>query len=178
MQSEDAAKGVICEEDRTLIRSHIVDLMLTTEPMVRNQLSAAVAIISRVDFPHHWPELLPSLAKHAGSSDPTIIIGVLESATAVFERFDGAYECDEVNFALKTALDGFVEPFHAIVSTLVAGVGPTLAGGAASLPQLKQVIYGLDLAAQCFHHLCFPVLADQMNDRLAVTIPALMGVLK
>ena len=170
--------GAVPEEDRKLVRSHIVDLMLSTDAGVRDQLSAAVATISRVDFPHHWPELLPSLAKHASAGDPGIIIGVLESATAVFERFDGAYECDEVNFALKTALEGFVEPFHAIVGTLVAGVGPTLAGGTGTLPQLKQVIHGLDLAAQCFHHLCFPVLADAMNDRLAVTMPALMGLLK
>lgn len=177
-QPEDAVAGCIPEEDKAPVREYIIDLMLTTEPLVRAQLSAAVACISKIDFPSHWPGLLPGLAKHAGSSDPSVIIGVLETAAAVFERFDGAYECDEVNIALKAALDGFCEPLHAIFGTLSAAMGPALSGGASSLPQLKLVLTAFDLAGQCFHHLCYPVLADEMNDRLSVSIPALMNLLK
>lgn len=151
--------------------------MLTTAPAVRSQLSEAVALISNLDFPTHWPTLLPALSKHASSADPAVIIGVLETATAVFERFDGAYECDDVVIALKFCLEGFSDTLYGIIRNLAGALPAALAGGAATLGQLQLVLHGLDLCTQSFHHLTYVVVADMVTPHLAEVMPVFIGLL-
>jgi hypothetical protein len=176
-QSDEIIPGAVSEADRALIRDNLVDLMLTTEPAVRSQLSEAVAIISKLDFPNHWPTLLPALAKHAASADPSVIIGVLETATAVFERFDGAYDCEDVTTALKFCLDGFAETLYGIIGNLAGALPAALGGGAATLGQLQVVLRGLDLCTQSFHHLTYIVVADMVTPHLPAVLPAFVGLL-
>ena len=48
----------ISENDRTLIKSHIVELMLKSPETIQKQLSDAISIIGREDFPEKWKDLL------------------------------------------------------------------------------------------------------------------------
>lgn len=48
------------------VKAHITDLMLSTPPRVRAQLSEALSIISSHDFPARWPSLLPHLVEKVG----------------------------------------------------------------------------------------------------------------
>ena len=49
---------VIHPEDRDSIKLAIVDLMLKSPPSVQKQLSTAIAIIGKEDFPAKWPNLI------------------------------------------------------------------------------------------------------------------------
>ena len=48
----------ISENDRTLIKNHIVELMLKSPETIQKQLSDAISIIGREDFPGKWKDLL------------------------------------------------------------------------------------------------------------------------
>lgn len=52
----------ISEQDRTAIKNTIISVMLKREDQIQRQLSDAVAIIGKEDFPEKWPRLL---SKHA-----------------------------------------------------------------------------------------------------------------
>lgn len=52
-------KDLINQQDRALIKKHLAELMLRSPKLVQTQLSHALAIVSKADFPKNWPELLP-----------------------------------------------------------------------------------------------------------------------
>ena len=48
----------ISDQDRNSIKSTIINVMLKREDQIQRQLSDAVAIIGKEDFPEKWPQLL------------------------------------------------------------------------------------------------------------------------
>lgn len=48
----------ISENDRVLIKTNIVELMLKSPESIQRQLSDAISIIGREDFPDKWKDLL------------------------------------------------------------------------------------------------------------------------
>jgi hypothetical protein len=61
--------------------------MLQAPALVRAQLSEALTIISRHDFPQRWGNLLPELVQKLDSSDLAVVQGVLETANSIFKRY-------------------------------------------------------------------------------------------
>lgn len=51
------------------------------------QLSDAVSIIGREDFPEKWPGLLQEMISHFQSGDFHAINGVLHTAHSLFKRY-------------------------------------------------------------------------------------------
>lgn len=105
MQSEEDA---IPSSDKDAIKANIVRLMIGAPTLVQKQLSEALATISNIDWPDSWKGLLPELvAQLQSAADMSVMLGLLESAAAVFERFRGAYDTDENRYPLRCALDQF-----------------------------------------------------------------------
>lgn len=48
----------ISEDDRKLIKTNIVELMLKSPDSIQRQLSEAISIVGREDFPDKWNDLL------------------------------------------------------------------------------------------------------------------------
>lgn len=48
----------ISENDRVLIKTNIVELMLKSPESIQRQLSDAISIIGKEDFPEKWKDLL------------------------------------------------------------------------------------------------------------------------
>ena len=69
------------------IKALITDLMLSTPPVVRAQLSEALTVMSASDFPARWPQLLPVLIERLHSGAPGIVLGVLETANSIYKRY-------------------------------------------------------------------------------------------
>lgn len=45
-------------EDRQTIRSSIVDMMVTLEPILQTQIGETLSLIAQADFPSKWPDLI------------------------------------------------------------------------------------------------------------------------
>jgi exportin-2 (importin alpha re-exporter) len=77
----------ISAQDRDSIKSNITELMLTSPEQIQRQLSDAISIISKEDFPEKWPNLLPTLVERLNSGDFNVINGVLRTAHSIFKRY-------------------------------------------------------------------------------------------
>ena len=66
-----------------------MDLMCAVPDATQRQLSDALTIISKTDFPDRWPTLLPALVSKLGGPgmDLRVTNGVLEAANSVFKRY-------------------------------------------------------------------------------------------
>lgn len=76
----------ISAQDRSTIKASIAELMVTSPEKIQGQLSDAISIISREDFPEKWQDLLPALVERFKSNDFNVTNGVLRTAHSIFKR--------------------------------------------------------------------------------------------
>eukprot|EP01027_Heterolobosea_sp_BB2_P009671 GEZU01014244.1.p1 GENE.GEZU01014244.1~~GEZU01014244.1.p1 ORF type:complete len:683 (-),score=211.25 GEZU01014244.1:922-2970(-) len=100
----------ISESDKASVKDGIVGLMLTTPPVIRKQLSEALAIISGSDFPDKWPNLLNELVSKFATKDFNIINGILETAHSIFKKYRYQYESEALKKEIYTVLMAFQQP--------------------------------------------------------------------
>lgn len=55
--------------------------------MLPFQLSDAISIIGREDFPQKWPDLLTEMVNRFQSGDFHVINGILRTAHSLFKRY-------------------------------------------------------------------------------------------
>ena len=55
---DDESINKISENERNVVKSFIIGLMLKSDEVIQRQLSDAISIIGREDFPQKWPNLL------------------------------------------------------------------------------------------------------------------------
>lgn len=60
---EEGGEDKIHEEDRVKVKALIVDSMLVAPALIQKQLSDAVSIIGKSDFPSKWPGLLQNMVE-------------------------------------------------------------------------------------------------------------------
>jgi exportin-2 (importin alpha re-exporter) len=86
VNEEEGLTNKICDNDRLQIKASIIELMLTNPEQIQRQLSDAISIISREDFPDKWQDLLNGMVDRLKSGDFHIINGVLRTAHSIFRR--------------------------------------------------------------------------------------------
>ena len=138
--------------------------------LIQRQLSEALSQISRSDFPERWPtlidELVAQLQGATGRGDITGVCGVLETATAVFERFRNAPDTDETRAPLRLALDAFAEPLTASFRAVSARLAAACAQPATALAAVTPELRALASMCTCFTLLSWVDLPDVFEDAL------------
>ena len=117
------------------IRGNLTGLMLSTPPVVRAQLSEALAVISKHDFPARWQGLLPDLIARLQQEGPDSLHGVLETANSIFKRYRDQFMTAQLSSELELC-EHFVQPLLDALKGVVARLGATDQGDAAALKQL------------------------------------------
>ncbi|TWW62129.1 Exportin-2 [Takifugu flavidus] len=100
----------VSDPDRTAIKANIINLMLTSPEQIQKQLSDAISIIGREDFPQKWPDLLTEMVTRFRSGDFHIINGVLRTAHSLFKRYRHEFKSNELWTEIKLVLDTFAPP--------------------------------------------------------------------
>ncbi|PSC72253.1 Exportin-2 [Micractinium conductrix] len=163
-----AAPMAIPDGEKDQVKAHITDLMLSTPPRVRAQLSEALSIISSHDFPARWPSLLPHLVEKMGSTDPQLVNGVLSTADSIYQRYRGQFMTDQLSEELDYS-QAVVKPLLACLqaqSKRAAEVAPGAAAGGAAAEPLRLVLSNVHLACSIFYSLNSPGLTDAFEDTL------------
>ncbi|GLJ21568.1 hypothetical protein SUGI_0400040 [Cryptomeria japonica] len=110
-EADSSDYAEIQDPDKEQIKVVIVASMLNAPPRVQSQLSEALAIISKHDFPKAWQTLLPELVSNLqASADYKVINGVLQTANSIFKKFRYQYKSNDLYVDLKYCLDGFAAP--------------------------------------------------------------------
>ncbi|KAJ6665630.1 hypothetical protein lerEdw1_002000 [Lerista edwardsae] len=152
----------ICDADRIAIKANIVHLMLSSPEQIQKQLSDAISIIGREDFPQKWPDLLTEMVNRFQSGDFHIINGVLRTAHSLFKRYRHEFKSNELWTEIKLVLDAFALPLTNLFKATIE-LCSTHANDASAL---KVLFSSLILIAKLFYSLNFQDLPEFFEDNM------------
>ena len=153
---------MISEQDRNTIKSHLVQLMCTVPGEIKAQIVEAIALIAEVDYPQNWDNLLPELVQQFGSSDPTVVNGVLAVANSVFNKFRYVGRSDELYNIIKYSLERIQAP----LLTLFVETGKAVDAYANDAAQLVPRLESLRLMCRIFYSLNYQDLPAFFEDHI------------
>lgn len=155
----------ISETDRGTVRNAIVNMMLHSPEQIQLQLSDAVSIIGREDFPKKWPGLLDEMLTQIQASDGNfhIINGVLRTAHSLFKRYRHEFKSQELWTEIKYVLDRFAKPFTDLFVATIE-----LAKNQSNVQNLKIIFSSLVLCSKIFYSLNAQDLPEFFEDNISV----------
>lgn len=162
----DVAVSKISDTDRAGIRSLVVSLMLRSPESVQRQLSDAISVIGRHDFPAKWPSLLQELVDHMTNSqgDFRVINGVLRTAHSLFKKYRHEFKSEQLWQEIKFVLDNFAKPFTDLFLQTIG-----FAKQHAQNPDALRIIFGsLVLCAKIFYSLNVQDLPEFFEDNIRI----------
>ena len=146
--------------DRELIKKHIVNLMLKTPEGIQKQLSDAITIIGREDFPQKWSGLIEEMVAKFKSGDFHAINGVLRTAHSLTKRYRYEFKSQELWMEIKLVLDSFAD---ALTELLLSTMQVT-AANAQNKEALTTLFSSLLLICKIFYSLTYQELPDQFAE--------------
>uniref|UniRef100_A0A3B3I7D8 Exportin-2 n=1 Tax=Oryzias latipes TaxID=8090 RepID=A0A3B3I7D8_ORYLA len=163
----------ISEADRTAIKANIVNLMLSSPEQIQKQLSDAISIIGREDFPQKWPDLLTEMVTRFRSGDFHIINGVLRTAHSLFKRYRHEFKSNELWSEIKLVLDTFAQPLTELFKATIE----LCQTHATDVNVLKVLFSSLTLISKLFYSLNFQDLPEFFEDNMETWMTNFHGLL-
>lgn len=162
IDEESGCGDRIHANDRVAIKQLIVDLMLKSPEQIQKQLSDAISIIGREDFPERWPNLLSEMVGKFALGDFSIINGVLHTAHSLFKRYRYEFKSQELWTEIKFVLENFAKPLTDLF-TVVVGMADAHSGN----PEALQVVFSsLVMIAKIFYSLNFQDIPEFFEDNM------------
>uniref|UniRef100_A0A7S1XYB3 Importin N-terminal domain-containing protein n=1 Tax=Phaeomonas parva TaxID=124430 RepID=A0A7S1XYB3_9STRA len=160
-------ENALNEADKARVRENVVGMVVASPYEIQRQLTEALSIIAKTDFPAKWESLLPELVEKLKvahtNNDFALIYGCLLIANEVMKRFRYVYKSDELFLQLKYCLDHFQETLTVIFRQSCAPLA-SLQGDANSLTKLLEI---LRLCARIFFSLNYQDIPEYFEDNLA-----------
>lgn len=136
--------------------------MLKSSPSIQKQLSDAISIIGKYDFPDKWPHLITEMVEKFATGDFNIINGVLQTAHSIFKRYRYEFKSQKLWEEIKFVLTAFAKPLtDLLVATM--DLAKTHAGNVVAL---KVIYSSLDLMAKVFYSLNSQDLPEFFEDNM------------
>lgn len=152
------------EQDRQTVKQLIVGLMLKSPEQIQKQLSDAISIIGREDFPGKWPDLLAEMVSKFETGDFHVINGVLRTAHSIFKRYRHEFKSQELWSEIKFVLENFAAPFTQLFNNTME-----LAKTHATDPNALKVIFSsIVLECKIFYSLNFQDLPEHFEDNMPI----------
>eukprot|EP00771_Trimastix_marina_P001384 gnl/Trimastix_PCT/2454.p1 GENE.gnl/Trimastix_PCT/2454~~gnl/Trimastix_PCT/2454.p1 ORF type:complete len:996 (+),score=362.35 gnl/Trimastix_PCT/2454:36-3023(+) len=76
------------ENQKVILRSNIIEAIMTTQGTVRTQLGLCLHTMATFDFPDHWPQLLPSILENMRADNPQRLWGSVFCLLYLYKRFE------------------------------------------------------------------------------------------
>ena len=153
--------------DRDAVKTLIIDLMLKSPGPVQKQLSEAISIIGKQDFPERWQNLIPDMVSRFASGDFHIINGVLQTAHSIFEKYTVEFKSQKLWEEIKFVLDNFAKPLTELFTQTI-----DLAAQHANNKDALKVIFGsLSYIAKIFYSLNYQDLPEFFEDNMSTWMP-------
>ena len=159
-QNEDIS---IPNADRQTIKDHLVQLMCTVPSQIQAQLSESIALIAQHDYPDNWSNLLPELVQQMGNvSEPSVVVGVLMTADAIFQSFCDVGRSDDLYRTIKYTLEGM----QVQLLTLFRAMGQAIDSAPNDKAFLMPRFEALRLMARIFYSLNYQDLPEYFEDHM------------
>lgn len=142
--------------------------MLRSPPALQKQLSDAVSIIGKYDFPKKWPQLIDEMVDKFATGDFNVINGVLQTAHSLFKRYRYEFKSQNLWEEIKLVLDRMAKP---LTDLLLATMQLTKVHE--NNTEALKVIYGsLVLVCKVFYSLNSQDLPEFFEDNMATWMKA------
>ncbi|GFP88211.1 exportin-2 [Phtheirospermum japonicum] len=168
-QPNDPAQTVVPDTEKEQIKGLIVSLMVSTSPKIQAQLSEALTIIGKHDFPKAWPTLLPELVvtlnQLSEANDYVSVNGVLATINSLFKKFRYQFRTNELLLDLKYCLDNFAKPLLEVFKR-TAGFLDQAVSAPPNAGVLKGYIESQRLCCRIFYSLNFMDLPEFFEDHM------------
>jgi len=148
----------ISDGDRDLIKTNIVELMLKSPESIQKQLSDAISIIGREDFPDKWKDLIENLTAHMkvdANLNLRTVNGVLQTAHSLFKRFRYEFKSQNLWLELAFVLSKFAEPLLLLFKHLISEI-PNHVNNVADLKPIFEVITMICKLFYCLNYQDLP----------------------
>ncbi|CAK9152939.1 unnamed protein product [Ilex paraguariensis] len=160
----------ISDPEKAQIRSLIVSLILQSSPRIQSQLSEALAMIGKYDFPKSWstllPELVSSLSSVSEANDYASVNGILATVNSLFKKFRYQFKINDLLIDLKYCLDNFAKPLLDIFKR-TAGLIDVWASSGQPAEKLREYIESQWLCCRIFYSLNFQDLPEFFEDHMS-----------
>ncbi|GER36628.1 importin-alpha re-exporter family protein [Striga asiatica] len=170
LQPNDPAQTAVPDTEKEQIKAFIVTLMVKTPPKIQAQLSEALTIIGKHDFPRAWPTLLPELVvtldKLSQANSYASVNGVLSTVNSLFKKFRYQYKCNDLMIDLKYCLDNFAKPLLEVFKRTASFIDQTVGSGTPNSIALKGYIESQRLCCRIFFSLNFIDLPEFFEDHM------------
>lgn len=142
--------------------------MLRSPPALQKQLSDAVSIIGKYDFPKKWPQLIDEMVDKFATGDFNVINGVLQTAHSLFKRYRYEFKSQNLWEEIKLVLDRMAKP---LTDLLLATMQLTKVHE--NNTEALKVIYGsLVLVCKVFYSLNSQDLPEFFEDNMSTWMKA------
>ncbi|VDM62505.1 unnamed protein product [Angiostrongylus costaricensis] len=162
-------------EEEEAIRSSVLQGMFLTSGTVQSQLSHAVHLIAKRDFPTRWPSLVPSLVEHLKVDDLNRLVAALSAMDQLFRKFRYESKSTSLWTELKSCLLTVQEPLTQIYMKMVEFIPQRSSMSCESLTQWLEI---LCLVCKVFHSLCFQDLPEYFEDNLKPWVEGFLETMK
>ncbi|KQK03472.1 exportin-2 [Brachypodium distachyon] len=154
--------------DCAIVKTHILQLLLTAPPLIQKQLSEALAAAAATDFPAKWESLLPSIVSSLGTAlsagDVPATNSLLAAAASLFSRFRNVFDNNALRIDLKYCLDSFAAP---LLEVFLSTSRRLQASAAAANPlEVRPVFECLRLCCEIFYSLNSVDLPEFFEDHM------------
>ncbi|XP_045151350.1 exportin-2 [Echinops telfairi] len=136
--------------------------MLSSPEQMQKQLSDAISIIGREDFPQKWPDLLTEMVNRFQSGDFHVINGVLRTAHSLFKRYRHEFKSNELWTEIKLVLDAFALPLTNLFKATIELCNTH----ANDVSALRILFSSLILISKLFYSLNFQDLPEFFEDNM------------
>uniref|UniRef100_A0A6B2KX00 Importin N-terminal domain-containing protein n=1 Tax=Arcella intermedia TaxID=1963864 RepID=A0A6B2KX00_9EUKA len=161
--------GTITDGEKDEIRKILPPFMLSVPQTFQKLISASLNIISEVDYPRNWPNLLPGLVEQLKSAtDFRVIMGILKVINSIFKRYRHQLNSDEVLTEIKYSLEQFYTPLVELFKNSVT----QFEAHKTNPDALLQLFTALKSIANIFYSLNSVDIPEQFEDNLAIWFPS------
>lgn len=124
LTDENESSGIIIsDQERTTVKSLILDFMVHSPESVKKQLSDAVAIIGKHDFPDKWSYLLDEIiVKFQKLDDYRAIVGILYTAHSLFKKYRYEFKSQKLWAEIKFVLDTLSSPLTTLFDATMKSI--------------------------------------------------------
>ncbi|KAI6659428.1 Exportin-2-like [Oopsacas minuta] len=146
------------------IKQHVVSVMLVSPDIVQKQISDAISIIGKRDFPKDWSGLLGELTSKLQSGDFHAINGALQTAHSLFKKYRYEIKNQTLWEEIKFVLENFADPFTNLFVTTIE-----LCQTHKEDIKVISILYeSVLLCTKIFHSLNYQELPDHFEENMQV----------
>ncbi|KAJ1366068.1 hypothetical protein KIN20_026652 [Parelaphostrongylus tenuis] len=172
---DEAPEVDVSAEEEEQIRNSILQAMFLTSGTLQSQLSHAVHLMAKRDFPSRWPSLVPSLVEHLKVDDLNRLVAALSAMDQLFKKFRYESKSTSLWTELKSCLLTVQEPLTQVYAKMIEFIPQRSSLSSESLIQWLEI---LCLVCKVFHSLCFQDLPEYFEDNLKPWVEGFLEIMK